>query len=84
MNEYLEAVRELNNSLDSRYLENFGVCFSWQTNDFTDLVLFGDFVVFSSEDNDGWDFVTNKQTSVLDQCKKNFNNYVAALNTVKL
>ena len=82
---FVDLVLELNDSLSgNKYLENLGLCFSYSTNYYYDQIVFGDFVVFCSENDSLHNYETNKGLSVKEVLIGNFNEYVKTLNTIEL
>jgi len=82
--DFVELVLKLNDSLDNKFIENLGLCFSYHTNYYYDQILFGEFPVYCSESDTLHDFEINKEITVKEVVIKNFNEYAKALNTIKL
>lgn len=83
--EFADLTLELNDSLDgNKYLENLGVTFMYRTNYYYDQILFGDFVVFCSENDSLYNHKINKEITVKAVIIKNLNEYIKALKTIKL
>jgi hypothetical protein len=83
--EFADLVLELNDSLDgNKYLENIGVGFEYRTNYYCDQILFGDFVVYCSENDSLYDYETDKEITVKEAITKNLKDFIKALKTIKL
>jgi hypothetical protein len=83
--DYTDLVLELNDSLsNNKYLENIGLDFSYRTNYYYDQILFGDFVVFCSENDSRYDHIYDLEIPIKQIVINNFNKYREALNTIEL
>jgi hypothetical protein len=83
-NEYIDIVNELNDNLYKIFGDDIEYFFSYETNGYIDVILFGDHILWNS-DNDDRMFIEEKNDyePLSPFIKKQFNQYVDMLNKMK-
>lgn len=81
--DYLKVIEELNSDVYERdnVNENF-FCFSYQTNSYSDLIMFNETILWSSED-DGREIIDDEKEPLVPFIKKAFNEWVDSLSILK-
>lgn len=82
---YIATVNKLNSVLESKYGET-GYRFTFSTNGYEEYIQFGDKLIWHNEyDEREWNReIGCYNESLLEYCKKKFNNYIKELSKLKL